>query len=100
MFARVHMILDKVVGNTVVPREAVLPDPKGGNEVYIVTPDNTAKQISVRTGAQDSRGIAILNGVRSGDKVIVLSAMPVKDGQKVRISPSHGEVPMKNITAQ
>jgi HlyD family secretion protein len=100
MFARVHMILDKVTGNAVVPREAVLPNPKGGQEVFVVTPDNTAKQISVRTGAQDARGIAILNGVKPGDKVIVLSAMPVKDGQKVRIGSSHGEVPMKNITAQ
>jgi hypothetical protein len=35
-------------------------------------------------GASDAQGIAITQGIQPGERVVVMSAMPVKDGQVVR----------------
>jgi hypothetical protein len=37
----------------------------------------------VKTGKSDARGIQVLEGIRPGEKVIVLSYSPVKPGSKV-----------------
>ncbi len=82
MFARVTMTTERV-RTLVVPREAVLDTPQGP-VVMAIDARNIAHQIPVRTGLQDPAGIGIEEGLKPGDRVITLSANPVRDGQAVR----------------
>jgi HlyD family secretion protein len=84
MFARVRMVIERVRNAIVVPREAVQPD-KTGSTIVVVDDRKVAHRRPVQTGAQDAVGIAITQGIQPGEKVIVLSMMPVRDGQAVRI---------------
>ncbi len=46
---------------------------------------NVAHVRPVKLGASDEKGYEVLDGVKSGEKVVVLSYTPVKDGGKVSI---------------
>jgi HlyD family secretion protein len=87
MFARVSIVTSRARNVIAVPREAV----KIGREENTVTvvADDTASIRSVETGVQDANGIAITSGLREGEKIVVMSASTVKDGQKVRVGGSH-----------
>ena len=86
MFGRVTFETDRVNGAVVVPREAVKTG-KTGTTVTVVDPDGVAHVRKVQTGAQDTLGIQIVNGVQAGEQVVVLTLNPIKDGQKVKIAP-------------
>lgn len=83
MFARVTMISQRVPGAVVVPREAIQKG-KSGQQVMVVDAEGTAHAQIVTTGASDASDVAITNGIDPGQKVIILSAQPIRDGQKVR----------------
>jgi hypothetical protein len=83
MFANVTMVTQRIRA-TVVPREAVTESPSGAS-VTVVNQDNVAQIRPVTLGASDADGIAIKSGVQPGERVVVLSAAPVRDGQVVRI---------------
>lgn len=86
MFARVTMVVHPVHDVTVVPREAV-QDSSNGSSVMVVDPTTSVvHRRPVTTGASDADGIAITQGIRPGERVVVLSAAPVRDGQVVRVS--------------
>lgn len=82
MFARATFVTDRITGCLVVPREAVQPG-KDGDTVVLVDADSVAHRTPVTTGESDAEGIAILSGLNAGDKVVTLSALPIKDGAKV-----------------
>lgn len=88
MFARVAIVTARVKGALVVPREAVKTSPDGST-VTIVT-DDTATVRPVTTGANDANGIAITSGLQEGEKIVTMSASPLKDGQKVRLGGPRG----------
>jgi hypothetical protein len=44
----------------------------------------------VTTGASDATNIEIKEGVQPGEKLIIMSASPIKDGAKVRIGGAGG----------
>jgi HlyD family secretion protein len=82
MFAAVTMVTQRIRA-TVVPREAVAQSPTGAS-VIVVSQTNVAQRRPVTLGASDADGIAIKSGIQPGERVVVLSAMPVRDGQVVR----------------
>ena len=82
MFARVSLETDRAKDAIVVPREAVQRD-KMGDCVMIVDSDNKASRRSVVVGLDDADYIAIKSGVQPGERVITMSAFPVRDGQVV-----------------
>ncbi len=82
MFARVSLETDRVEHAIAVPREAVQHG-KQGSFVVLVGSDKKAKRVPVATGAEDDTYVALLSGARAGDKVVTMSAFPVKDGQAV-----------------
>ena len=86
-FAHVVVETNRVRGATVVPREAVQQD-KDGSFVMVVDTQNVARRRAVRPGASAPDVIAIAVGLRPGEKVITMSAYPIKDGQAV--SPGKG----------
>ncbi|MGC8669049.1 MAG: efflux RND transporter periplasmic adaptor subunit [Chthonomonadales bacterium] len=88
MFARVTMTTQRV-RSLAVPREAVHTTPQGPY-VMVIGAGNIARQVAVRTGVQDPVDIAIEEGLQPGDRVITLSANPIRDGQAVRPAPVQG----------
>ena len=87
MFGRVTFETNRVNSAVVVPREAVKTG-KAGATVAVIGQDSVAHVRKVQTGAQDTLGIQIVNGVQAGEQVVVLTLNPVKDAQKVKVAPS------------
>lgn len=84
MFAHVSIETERVRNAIVVPREAVQRD-KFGSYVMLIDSRSRAKREPVVTSIDDPNFIAVENGVRPGDKVITMSAFPIRDGQTVRV---------------
>jgi HlyD family secretion protein len=83
MFARVRLVTERFPNALVVPREAVKTT-KDGPVVTVVDAGNVAHLRPVKTGPEDTTGIAIQEGVQPGEKVVTLSQMPLKEGQAVK----------------
>ena len=86
MFARVQIITQHVPGAITVPLEAVQSDKNGNPSLVVYSADNTVLHRTVKTGASDTRQIQILEGIKPGEKVVIMSAAPLKDGQTVRLA--------------
>lgn len=82
MFARVTLVTQRVSGAVVVPLEAVQKD-ADGSFVWTVSSDSKVHRQSVVTGVSDDAGIAILSGVKPGEKVVTVNAARLKDGATV-----------------
>ncbi|MGO8670493.1 MAG: efflux RND transporter periplasmic adaptor subunit [Capsulimonadaceae bacterium] len=90
MFATVHFVTSRIPHQIYIPREAVNPLASGGDTVFVVGVDGTVQSRLVTVGDSDTDGFAVLSGIQIGDKVVVLSAMPLRDGQTVQIAGSAG----------
>jgi len=67
----------------IIPQKSVSIQPDGTKSVWIVESDNTAKKRQVKTGPAYKNNWVILNGLESGNKVIVEGAMMLRAGMKV-----------------
>lgn len=85
MYARVSIVTDRVPAAIVVPREAVQRD-KNGPAIYVVNASQAVERRPVTLGVEDVNEVAITQGVKPGEKAVVMSAFPLKEGQKVRIA--------------
>ncbi len=90
MFAHVSLETDKVRDVVAVPREA-LQEGEAGPFVIVVDKKNTAKRTPVVTGAEDADYVAVLDGVRAGDRIVIRSAFPIRDGQIVTTGGKGGK---------
>jgi multidrug efflux pump subunit AcrA (membrane-fusion protein) len=81
-FAHVAIETHRVRGAIVVPREAVQRG-QDGSFVMVVDNSSVVRRRPVTLGTSGTDVIAITEGIRPGEKVITLSAYPVKDGQTV-----------------
>lgn len=84
MFAHATVVTARATHVTVVPREAVLHDALGAY-VMVITDALTAQRRAVTTGLSDAKDISIGQGVSPGEKVVTISAYPLRDGQRVRL---------------
>jgi RND family efflux transporter MFP subunit len=89
MFGRISLVTDEVKNAVAVPREALEQDAQGP---YVLVVDKASKAVRrpVHVGLEGTDYIAIEKGVRPGEKVIILSAAPVRDGQAVQIAGAGG----------
>ncbi len=75
-----------------IPASAVLPQPDGSMQVWVLSPENTALARTVETGvrvANDAIGparVEIMDGLQPGEQVIVAGAGYVQAGDAVTIS--------------
>ncbi len=90
MFAHVTLETDRIKNAVVVPREAIQ---RSGNDQYVVVADkgNKAKRVIVQTGSEDDDYISIGDSLALGEKVVVMSATPVKDGQMLVTGQMKGQ---------
>lgn len=91
MYGQVTIVTQTVDAQAVVPREAIKTNPDGTSTVTVVDQDNTAHVRPVKLGVSDDKGVQITDGVQKGDKVVVLSYTPVRDGQKVIVGKPGGQ---------
>jgi HlyD family secretion protein len=75
-----------------IPAKALLPQPDGSVRVYVLGPDQTAIARPVEIGArvpgagEDGDRVEILQGLESGEQVIVAGASYVQDGDTVTVA--------------
>ncbi|HEY0267141.1 MAG TPA: efflux RND transporter periplasmic adaptor subunit [Rhizomicrobium sp.] len=89
-FVNIKLLVDTLHNATVVPVAAIQRG-ADGSYVFVVTPDKTVTQRTVKTGVQDGDNIQILSGVKPGDTVVVDGADRLRDGADVEI-PAGGKI--------
>jgi multidrug efflux system membrane fusion protein len=91
-FVNIRLLVDTLQNQTVVPVAAIQRGASGAF-VFIVNPDKTVNQRSVKLGVQDGDKIAILEGLKPGDTVVVDGADRLRDGSDVTIpNPSQQKI--------
>lgn len=85
MSAQVTLVTQRVSAAVAVPPEAIQHS-AGGATVFVVGPDNELQQRGVTVGASDANAVQIIGGVAPGERVVVLTSVPLRSGQKVRVA--------------
>jgi multidrug efflux system membrane fusion protein len=83
-FVNVRLLVDTLHNQTVVPVPAVQRG-ADGSYVFVVRPDKTVTQRTVRIGIQDGDKMQVLSGLRPGDTVVVDGADRLRDGADIEI---------------
>lgn len=89
MFGRVSLETERVKDVLCVPKEAIQRGGEGP-AVTIVEPGNKAKRVSVVTGVSDDNYTAVVQGLEPGQKVVTLSAFPVREGATLMTDGQRG----------
>ena len=90
MFAHVSLETGRIKNALVVPREAVLKD-QTGNYVMTVDTENKAVRVPVVPSGEDASHINIGNALKPGQKIIVMSSSPVREGQTISSGERKGQ---------
>ena len=86
-FVNIRLLVDTLQNQTVIPVSAVQRG-ADGTFVFVVSQqgqEKTANQRSVKLGVQDGDKVAILEGLKPGDTVVVDGADRLRDGAQVSI---------------
>jgi len=82
MYAKVVLIIDEHKDVIVVPQKAVL-ERDGRKMVFLSEGDSLARKKEVEIGFDDEEHLEIVNGIKEGEKIIVLGNYGLKDGAKI-----------------
>ncbi len=74
----------------VVPKSALLVDPKEGSSVMVVGSDDRAHQRKVQTGIQENDRVQIVQGLKEGEVVVTVGAYGLPDNVKVAVQKQNG----------
>jgi membrane fusion protein (multidrug efflux system) len=100
LFARADLGVARREGALLVPEEAVLQR-ADGEVVFVVTPEDTARRVLVKTGLQREGKVEIVQGVAAQDQVVVRGHAVLVDGTPVtRSSPTGGDEQSLNAAAE
>lgn len=100
MFTRVHLTTEKQTASTVVPKEALQNRPEG-SYVMVVGADKHVSFRTVVVGATDTNYASIVQGLKEGEQIVVLSAAPLKEGQEVKMEePKKEAKPVKETSKE
>jgi membrane fusion protein (multidrug efflux system) len=98
MLARVRLVRQQLSGVPVVRGDAVVEG--ADNRAVFVVRDGRAVRTPVTLGAMDGDSVAVLEGVRPGDAVVVVGQRTLTNGEQVRIvDPDREPVPMAGSPA-
>ncbi len=79
MFARIRVDLGTSKDSIVIPQRALV-ELQGKNFVWVITPENTARQRPVKTGELSDSNIVILEGLKLGERIVVEGLQKVREG--------------------
>lgn len=86
MFLQAKVNTDTNKGQA-VPIEALLPQSGNSAIAFVVQPDNTVKAQKVVTGEiLSGQQVEIIEGLRSGDRIVLKGAAYLKDGDQIAVS--------------
>lgn len=85
-FADVRLLVEEVDDALAVPSMAVVPE-LGGRKVFVIE-DGQAVPRSVQTGIRDADRVQVLEGLRSGETVIVSAIQQLQPGLSVQARTS------------
>ncbi len=71
----------------VIPQKSVVIDAEGKKSVWIIDAENKAAKTPIRTGAAYGNNWVVLNGLETGDRLIVEGTMMLKPGDPVKPKP-------------
>jgi len=71
----------------VVPQKSVVIDAEGRKSVWVIDTENKAAKTPVTTGAAYGNNWIVLNGLESGDRLIVEGTMMLREGVLVKPEP-------------
>ena len=84
MFLRSAITTSIATGKT-APIDALLPQPDGSAIAYVLQSDRTVKAQSVKMGEiLPDHQVEVVNGLQSGDRIVVKGAAYLKDGDSVK----------------
>lgn len=83
-FVNIRLLVDTLHNQTVIPVAAIQRG-ADGSFVFVVTPEKTVSQRTVKTGVQDGSNIQVLSGLKPGDTVVIDGADRLRDGADVEI---------------
>jgi membrane fusion protein (multidrug efflux system) len=87
MFVRARLVKGTVSQGILVPQGAVVLDPKGGASVLLAGEDGKAHKQVIALGQMQGTQWQVLNGLKTGDKVISEGAMSLKDKGAIKAAP-------------
>ena len=76
----------RIPSAVVVPASAILPGAEGGAQLLIVGSDMVAHARPVNVGIRNDEVAQILDGAKTGDRVVVEGGVGVEDGAKVTLA--------------
>src|SRR5262249_11291638 len=94
-FVNVRLLVDTLQDQVVIPVPAVQRGSDGAY-VFVVSPDKTVSQRAVTLGVQDGQNVAITQGLKPGDTVVVDGADRLRDGATVNI-PAGGRITQPSV---
>tara|TARA_R110000851_G_scaffold178882_1_gene325849 strand:- start:2682 stop:4037 length:1356 start_codon:yes stop_codon:yes gene_type:complete len=71
----------------VIPQKSVVIDAKGMKSVWVIDAENKAAKTPIRTGAAYGNNWIVLNGLETGDRLIVEGTMMLRPGDLVKPKP-------------
>jgi multidrug efflux system membrane fusion protein len=83
-FVNVRVLVDTQRGQVVAPAAAI-QNGSTGNFVYVLQEDSTVSQRVVVIGAANGDKVAVLQGLKPGESVVVDGADQLRDGAPVRV---------------
>lgn len=83
MFARIKVDLGTRPDSIVIPERAIV-ELQGKNFVWVIGPDDKATQRGVKLGEPVAGGVLILEGLKSGDRIVVEGLQKVREGAAVK----------------
>lgn len=84
-FVNIRMLIDVKQGATVVPTAAVQRGSQG-TYVYVMTDDQTVSVRKVKTGTVEGDVVAIDDGIKPGENVVVDGTDKLREGAKVQVA--------------
>lgn len=95
MFGRVEILYDRRAQALLVPKDAVLTE-DAAQSVFVVA-DGRARRRAIRTGYSDADHFEVIEGLTSGEQVVVTGQTNLKDDAKVEtvnLAPAPGGAPV------
>ena len=84
------MVSKTAADAVVVPKSALLVDPKAGSSVMVVDSDSHAHQRKVETGIQEDDRVEIVQGLKEGEVVVTVGEYGLPDNVKVSVQKPSG----------
>lgn len=89
LFANVQIVVGEYPNATVIPEEAVVP--QGGKMYAFVIENEKASMRLIQIGLRQSGKVQVLDGVQTGESVVVAGLQKIRDGTAVRVRGPESE---------